>query len=602
MATVTNTIKLPDGTTPATARVEIELVASESGQTGAAAWIDATDVTVLSISRPTVTAGVWSVSLTPNADIDPANTAYRVNEYVGRDRYVHYIEVGSGGGNLHDLLTEAPASVASSALQAHLDDGTGAHAASAISYAGSTSLAAANVEAALDELDAEKAPLATGVPSGGVANQVLAKSSSSNYAMAWRTPTLLGPTFVVIGDQESERYESWPWLVTTRSEGRLTMTQHADLSVAGLTAASALTSFMQWQVPTKPAFSLIAVGMNDLQTITVAQYVANMKALIAAVEANGSVPVLVTPYPQAFSTTTNAVQSKIAAAGMWVKNYAALAGLPMVDLWGLLVNPATGFPQSQYLYNGDYYNQTANVAMADRVIEALSPYLRPWKGIEATFEGDVYNLIPNAFTLPDSNADGIPNGWSTAVDGTGTTISLVSDSRFKGGRAIQIAAVNPTTARQIIGPNVNASGTAVSAGDTLAFTCSYSVESSSGLSLQPEVQGLACYATTPAQLTLFSVASMAGPGGGLNRFTGLTYFPVDTSLEPTWWTRSDVNMKFRYEGMANSGKSLTMRIGDLGIYNLTKMGVVEPTLGYAAGSWNWFNVYASTHNYWLAGT
>jgi hypothetical protein len=48
---------------------------------------------------------------------------------------------------------------ATSKVSAHTGLATGAHAATAISYAGSTNLVAANVEAALDELDAEKQPL-----------------------------------------------------------------------------------------------------------------------------------------------------------------------------------------------------------------------------------------------------------------------------------------------------------------------------------------------------------------------------------------------------------------------------------------------------------
>lgn len=50
---------------------------------------------------------------------------------------------------------------AASSLTSHTGATTGAHAASAISYAGSTNLAATDVEAALDELDAEKQPLLT---------------------------------------------------------------------------------------------------------------------------------------------------------------------------------------------------------------------------------------------------------------------------------------------------------------------------------------------------------------------------------------------------------------------------------------------------------
>jgi hypothetical protein len=108
MATVTNTIKLPDGTTPSAARVEIELVASETAGATEAGWITASDITVLSVARPTVTAGAWTADLTPNANINPSGTVYRVYEYVGRDRYTHYITVGSGGGAVHDLLTSGP--------------------------------------------------------------------------------------------------------------------------------------------------------------------------------------------------------------------------------------------------------------------------------------------------------------------------------------------------------------------------------------------------------------------------------------------------------------------------------------------------------------
>lgn len=118
MATVTNTLKLPDGSTPSTGRVLIELVSS-AGSPKLAGW-GPTDNTILDIANPTVASdGTWSASLVPNADIDPPGTAYKITESVGRVRYVHHIEVGSGGGTVHDLLVDAPASLPSSALAAH---------------------------------------------------------------------------------------------------------------------------------------------------------------------------------------------------------------------------------------------------------------------------------------------------------------------------------------------------------------------------------------------------------------------------------------------------------------------------------------------------
>lgn len=159
MATVTNTIKLPDGTAPTYAAVEIELIAAASGH--AAGWVNATDVTVLSVARPAVTAGAWSAALTPNADIDPADTVYRVNEYVDRTRYVHYIDVGSGGGTVHDLLVDPPASLATAALTSHLIDPIGAHEASAIAFTPSGTIAATTTQAAIAEVATDAAAALT---------------------------------------------------------------------------------------------------------------------------------------------------------------------------------------------------------------------------------------------------------------------------------------------------------------------------------------------------------------------------------------------------------------------------------------------------------
>lgn len=165
MATVTNTIKLPGNITPAHAAVEIELVASSTA--AAAGWVNATDVTIVAKYRPTVTAGAWTADLTPNADIDPSGTVYRITEYADKTRVVNYIEVGSGGGSVHDLLVDAPGSLATAgseafttaAVAAHAALTAGAHAASAITVADAGgNFSAATVETVLAELFDGKVP------------------------------------------------------------------------------------------------------------------------------------------------------------------------------------------------------------------------------------------------------------------------------------------------------------------------------------------------------------------------------------------------------------------------------------------------------------
>lgn len=58
-----------------------------------------------------------------------------------------------------DPATQAELDIVSAAVAAHISNGTGAHAASAISYGGNAGLSSVNVEAALDELDNEKQPI-----------------------------------------------------------------------------------------------------------------------------------------------------------------------------------------------------------------------------------------------------------------------------------------------------------------------------------------------------------------------------------------------------------------------------------------------------------
>lgn len=131
MATVTNTITLPDGSAPVHAAVVVELVASTTSK--AAGWVTAEGTTILSKVRPTVTGGAWSADLTPNADITPSGTVYKITETADRYSYVNYITVDSDGGTVFSLLSDPPGSLASGPVAAHLANPTDAHDAAAIS-------------------------------------------------------------------------------------------------------------------------------------------------------------------------------------------------------------------------------------------------------------------------------------------------------------------------------------------------------------------------------------------------------------------------------------------------------------------------------------
>lgn len=129
MPPVTNTIKRPDGTAYTSGRVVIDLVGT-NGTPLTGGYVTASNYTIeSSFVIETLTAGVWSQTLVANELINPAGTAWRITEQVDGRNHVYYVDVPNGAGPyfVEDILTEAPASIASSALSAHITD-TDAHA------------------------------------------------------------------------------------------------------------------------------------------------------------------------------------------------------------------------------------------------------------------------------------------------------------------------------------------------------------------------------------------------------------------------------------------------------------------------------------------
>jgi hypothetical protein len=102
-------------------------------------------------------AGVWSVVLPANADIIPAGTTYVVTERLpvgGPQLFRHRIVVPSGTAtyNVADLIVDAPGSLPTAPLSAHIAKTPGAHRASAISVIPAGALVSTDVQAAIAEL------------------------------------------------------------------------------------------------------------------------------------------------------------------------------------------------------------------------------------------------------------------------------------------------------------------------------------------------------------------------------------------------------------------------------------------------------------------
>lgn len=114
-----------------------------------------TDFTDGNYDNPSLSKIRWWFGTSGDYDFVPGkHNAYDLGEAVRAVRTIHAMT-----GTFQTGVTVGGASVLTTA---HTDDTSDAHDASAISYAGSTNLAADDVEEALDELDTEKLGLAAG--------------------------------------------------------------------------------------------------------------------------------------------------------------------------------------------------------------------------------------------------------------------------------------------------------------------------------------------------------------------------------------------------------------------------------------------------------
>jgi len=578
MATVTNTVVLPDGTPPAQCTVTVDLVGSTTRRIPG--WVTATGDTILSVSQPVATNGTWSIDLVPNADITPTGTVYRVTEYADRHTYTHHITVTSGGGELFDLLDDPPATIESSALAAF------------------------------------KANFA-----GGVAGQVFTSLTATTFG--WRSPKTLGPTYVVLGDETSETWESWPWQLTLRNQRKLTLTQHVESSVFSATAATMRTIFARYLSPTLPSFVVLCLGYSDLVSATVDTFATNMAALVADVEAMGCTPVLTTVVPRGAKDTsgTATFKARASSASMWLQTFAAANGYHIVDFYSLLVDPNTGALAPKYTSDGQHINQRAHRDMADTAAAVLLPHVRAWRSGAVQFDGDTSNLLNGS--LPDADGTSVPDNWT--LSGAGTTAAVVPDPRFGNGRAVQLTSVDPSALGRLLSPNLNPTGAEISAGDICAVSFSYAIEERAGISLIAEEAGLGAFIQVPTQMTFFSVHSTPGgvqdsdpnltysdgqPVGyssivpvtygastPLLDFTGLVYFPVNATPSANY-DRSTVKIEFRVS--ASVGVRFRARIGNISVRNLTRLGA--DVGGTVAGSWNWQNSWSSDPEYVPVGS
>ena len=191
----------------------------------------------------------------------------------------------------------------------------------------------------------------------------------------------------------------------------------------------------------------ILVGTNDIRTIPIATWQANVQAIVAELEARNISPILMTLPPRSGPATPISPTVLQDQWNAWLKAYAKSKGFPVVDVWAAVSDPATREFREGY-YNtedGVHANGRAQLLMAQEFIRAVGPYLRgvdPQSVNSRTVDGnDRFNLCTDGVFTSTT----IPSTWNN----TGGFGTIVPDSGAPGGFAADLNLSNPSGSVQM---------------------------------------------------------------------------------------------------------------------------------------------------------
>lgn len=329
-----------------------------------------------------------------------------------------------------------------------------------------------------------------------------------------------------------------------------------------------------------PGACVLAVGTNDIQSTgySFSATAAALKVMIAALLAAGVTPILWCPPPNNHvgSVAVATIHARTYAWNIWIRRYAARAGLPLIDAHTALAQlDGTAIPgtinSSDLIHPTGYgHRLIAQQALADGLADIFPPNSlvntsRNTDDLTTLFNNGTINQ--GLFTV-DTNADGVADGLTSSGTGTRTfsRVTPVASDQLQGSwQQSTVSSIGGSS-------NLTASfTTGWSVGDVIAFSCRYQasgVEASGGWHL------VTLKTDTPGGFTT--------PDGT----TGLTYLWNGTVQWDSDLDDGELYVEFTVPSAATTlqlwvsigdltvATPLAVRIGEVTVRNLTTGGLL----------------------------
>jgi lysophospholipase L1-like esterase len=361
-----------------------------------------------------------------------------------------------------------------------------------------------------------------------------------------------GPNGTLEGADANNRYldaGSWFWQACARSGQRIRYWWNAGKS--GDDTSQIIARLDADVIARQPDRCIVLAGSNDYPAgFTPAQTRANLTTIYDRLQAANIQPILCSILPRNGHPYTATV-----GINTWMRAEAGRRGVPFIDLYSVIVDPATGNPATGMTTDGIHpYTVQGTTAIVNKILADLPSQYPTWTPAVAQANGDTTNLLANGLFTTDATADGLADSWGTEAGSiTGITASLVDVTGWLG-KAQQL--VRPAAGSgSYLRSQAVASGWA--AGDRISF--SGKVDTSGIEAAAGNITVYLLYSTFTPSKTLRPVHSLKLD------VTDATFYAEDvipagtTALKVIWGYNN-----------ANGG---TVRFGQFALRNLTALGV-----------------------------
>lgn len=181
-------------------------------------------------------------------------------------------------------------------------------------------------------------------------------------------------------------------------------------------------------------------------------------------------------------TTAAALSSparlKVTTVNNWIRQYCAAQGIPCVDMYSILVDPATGTYRTGYTIDGTHPSSTASRRMGSLAWTTLQSWVTPTPPPTCRENADSMNLWPNGCMI--NGAANVPTGWTsysssgssfsttqgvvTGFAGQGFTLTVTADDGSYKGWASAVVGGTPWTTgdRILVAARIKTTGCEVS--------------------------------------------------------------------------------------------------------------------------------------------